>query len=356
MGSGVSASWFNILGRERARPAWLREWPHFCRRSSTPHWPRCSGCRCTYLLALTTLLIPVGRLADVHGRKLTYLYGFVMFTAAPTACGLAPSLGTLIGLRVIQAIEAAMIPGQQRHAGGHQRPSAPDAAPRWASKPSRKPSAWRWASPWPACWCPRWGWRWVFGINSPSACWPPWPGSTSCPALSTVPLPGGGTAVSWCWWRARPPSLLLGISVVSGLSLPRWAAIVLLGSATATAGGFVARQRQAATPLIDLALPRRPGVGTGLAGALGGYLVLFGPLVLIPVTLTAAGSSMLHAGLVLTALPARFALAATAAERLLPARWSDRPAPDPARLTARTDKFPHLWLSARHPTQGARGR
>ena len=35
-----------------------------------------------YLLALTALLIPVGRLADAHGRKLTYLYGFVVFTAA----------------------------------------------------------------------------------------------------------------------------------------------------------------------------------------------------------------------------------------------------------------------------------
>ncbi len=55
-----------------------------------------------------------------------------------------------------------------------------------------------------------------------------------------------------------------------------------------------------------------------------GCLELFGPLVLIPVTLTAGGFSELHAGLVLTALPAGFALAATTSEGLLPRSWTDR--------------------------------
>ncbi len=53
--------------------------------------------------------------------------------------------------------------------------------------------------------------------------------------------------------------------------------------------------------------------------------MLFGPLVLVPVVLTEAGASELHAGLVLTALPAGFALAATLGERLLPRSWTDRP-------------------------------
>ena len=69
---------------------------------------------------------------------------------------------------------------------------------------------------------------------------------------------------------------------------------------------------------------RSRAVAAGLTGALGGYLILFGPLVLVPVVLVAAGTSELHAGLVLTALPAGFALAATTGERLLPAGWSDR--------------------------------
>src|SRR5580704_2990607 len=53
-----------------------------------------------YLLTLVALLVPVGRWSDRCGRKLVYLYGFVVFTAASAACGLAPSLPALIALRV----------------------------------------------------------------------------------------------------------------------------------------------------------------------------------------------------------------------------------------------------------------
>src|SRR5262249_17280883 len=62
-----------------------------------------------YLLALTALLVPAGRWSDRAGRKLVYLYGFVVFAGAAAACGLARSLGVLIGLRVLQAAGAAML-------------------------------------------------------------------------------------------------------------------------------------------------------------------------------------------------------------------------------------------------------
>src|SRR5580704_16161972 len=62
-----------------------------------------------YLLALTALLVPVGRWSDRVGRKLMYLYGFVIFGCASAGCGLAPSLAVLIGLRVVQAAGAAML-------------------------------------------------------------------------------------------------------------------------------------------------------------------------------------------------------------------------------------------------------
>ena len=62
-----------------------------------------------YLLALVALLVPVGRWSDRFGRKLVYLYGFVVFAGASAACGLAPSLPVLIGLRVVQAAGAAML-------------------------------------------------------------------------------------------------------------------------------------------------------------------------------------------------------------------------------------------------------
>jgi MFS family permease len=117
---------------------------------------------------------------------------------------------------------------------------------------------------------------------------------------------------------------LLGVSAASGLGLPSWAPIALLAVSAAGAAGFLRREHRAAAPLLDLALLRDRDVGAGLLGALCGYLLLFGPLVLVPIVLTGAGSSELHAGLVLTALPAGFAIAATTGERLVPSSWTDR--------------------------------
>src|ERR1700722_20356238 len=62
-----------------------------------------------YLLGLVALLAPAGRLGDAVGRKLVYTYGFAVFTVASAACGLAPSLGALVGLRLVQAVGAAML-------------------------------------------------------------------------------------------------------------------------------------------------------------------------------------------------------------------------------------------------------
>ncbi|MGL4648095.1 MAG: MFS transporter, partial [Caldilineaceae bacterium] len=62
-----------------------------------------------YLLTLATLLLSVGRLADIVGKKRIYVAGFVVFTVGSVLCGLAPTVGWLIAMRVVQAIGAAMI-------------------------------------------------------------------------------------------------------------------------------------------------------------------------------------------------------------------------------------------------------
>ena len=118
--------------------------------------------------------------------------------------------------------------------------------------------------------------------------------------------------------------MLVAVSALSGLGLPlpgagRVAAVALLAAA-----GLAWWERRAAAPLVDLRMLAAAGIAPALAGALCAYLVLFGPLVLFPQVLTARGGSALRAGLLLTALPAGFGLAAVAAERLLPARWPDR--------------------------------
>jgi MFS family permease len=45
-----------------------------------------------YLLGVTALIVSVGRLGDIVGRRRLLLVGLAVFTAATVACGLAPSL------------------------------------------------------------------------------------------------------------------------------------------------------------------------------------------------------------------------------------------------------------------------
>ncbi len=65
----------------------------------------------SYLLAAGVFLIPVGRAADILGRKKIFLWGIIIFTIASFLCGLANSVGILILFRIIQAIGSSMIFG-----------------------------------------------------------------------------------------------------------------------------------------------------------------------------------------------------------------------------------------------------
>jgi MFS family permease len=62
-----------------------------------------------YLLAVTTLIVSVGRLGDGFGRRRLLLIGIGIFTSASLACALAPGLGWLIGARAVQGIGAAIM-------------------------------------------------------------------------------------------------------------------------------------------------------------------------------------------------------------------------------------------------------
>jgi MFS family permease len=283
-----------------------------------------------YLLALVALLVPVGRLADRRGRKLLYLHGFGLFTAASAACGLAWSLGALIAFRVAQAAGAALLqansvalvttsapPGKARAALGMQ---AAAQALGLALGPTVGGLLVDAA-----------GWRWVFWVNVPVGVAALAAGRLLLPRTRYA-APAGG---------AKPARLdlaglgllatatttgLLALSALSGLRLPggRITGPVLLALlALVTTAGFALRQRLAAAPLVDRAVLAPRAVRRGLAGALCAYLVLFGPLVLVPEALSARGWSAAGAGLLLSALPAGFALAATFGERLLPGGLGD---------------------------------
>ncbi len=63
----------------------------------------------SYLITLVVLLVPMGRIADRAGRKIVYIYGFALFTAASVACVYAANFELLVGARVVQAAGAAML-------------------------------------------------------------------------------------------------------------------------------------------------------------------------------------------------------------------------------------------------------
>ena len=62
-----------------------------------------------YLLAITTLIVGVGRLGDIVGRRRLLLAGVFLFTLASILCGLAPTLWLLIAARAAQGLGAAVL-------------------------------------------------------------------------------------------------------------------------------------------------------------------------------------------------------------------------------------------------------
>jgi len=286
-----------------------------------------------YLLVLTALLVPAGRWSDLAGRKLMYLYGFVVFAGSSAACGLAPSLGVLIALRVVQAGGAALlqansvalvvtsVPARTRRAALGVQAAA--QAVGLASGPVIGGLVVATA-----------GWRWVFFLNVPVGVLavaagvfllPRTRGAAGQLLAGQPPAgrrgtdPGGAVLLA-----AAATAGMLAISALSGLGVPAWTAALLAVVAVLTGTALLRHERRVAEPMLDLRAMAAAGTGAALLGALCAYLVLFGPLVLFPQVVTAQGGSAESAGLLLTALPAGFGLAAAVADKLLPGGWSNR--------------------------------
>ncbi|MFJ8429883.1 MFS transporter [Kitasatospora sp. NPDC094019] len=324
-----------------------------------------------YLLVLVALLAPIGRLSDLVGRKTMYLGGFAVFGLASLGAGFAGGLGALVACRAVQAVGGAMMQANSvalvaRGVPGHamRRALGVQAAAQGlglALGPSLGGLLVAHAS-----------WRWVFWINVPVALvgivagWfllprtrteadpvPPYADSpfADSPYPSTAPHPlsrpraaagPDGSAGSVVRTAAGPEpdggrfdlagllllggsttALLLALSAASGLPLSGWAVAALLAAAVLCTLGLVRQERRATRPILAPGLVNTPGVRPGLAVALIGYLLLFCPLVLGPVLLAEAGLPTARSGLVITALPAAFALAATVGGALLPRGWCD---------------------------------
>lgn len=62
-----------------------------------------------FILAGALLLVPFGRLADIHGRKRVFALGVAVYTAGSVLCGLSGSAMQLIAFRAVQGTGGAMM-------------------------------------------------------------------------------------------------------------------------------------------------------------------------------------------------------------------------------------------------------
>ena len=64
-----------------------------------------------YALTIAALLLPMGRLSDLVGRKKVYIVGTVILAAGAILSGFSPSLEMMFPSRVLQGVGAAMTQG-----------------------------------------------------------------------------------------------------------------------------------------------------------------------------------------------------------------------------------------------------
>ncbi|MCU7500623.1 MAG: MFS transporter [Ignavibacteria bacterium] len=65
----------------------------------------------SFLLAAAVFLVPLGKLADIHGRKKLFLIGIILYTVSSLMCALSSSVYLLLGARVLQGLASAMVFG-----------------------------------------------------------------------------------------------------------------------------------------------------------------------------------------------------------------------------------------------------
>ncbi|GAF86702.1 unnamed protein product, partial [marine sediment metagenome] len=62
-----------------------------------------------FLLAAAVFLVPLGRIADIYGRKKIFTYGMITYTAASLLAAISTSAAMLISSRILQGIGGAMV-------------------------------------------------------------------------------------------------------------------------------------------------------------------------------------------------------------------------------------------------------
>jgi EmrB/QacA subfamily drug resistance transporter len=262
-----------------------------------------------YLLTLAALVVPLGRLADLLGRKMLYTWGFLVFIAGSALCGFAPSLGWLIACRVMQAFGAAMLQANSvaiitaavpRRALG--RAIGVQGAAQ-AVGLSVGPSV-------GGLLIDALGWQWVFFIAVPFGFIGALLGWFVLPCTSRAAIAEAAAEPErFDWFGAAllgpvVALVLLGLTFGNtwGWASPTLALTLSLGVVCLLT--FWIAEKRSVSPLIDPALLRVRSFSLGLVAGLLSYAVLFGSLFVMPFYLERIlDQSAAQTGLLLTPVP-----------------------------------------------------
>ena len=270
----------------------------------------------SYLLVLVATVTAVGRFADMWGRKLLYVYGFVVFAGASALCGLAPDLAALCGFRALQAVGAAMlqanslaiivlvVPG--RSLGKAIGLQGTAQALGLALGPSIG-----------GLLLAAGGWRLIFFVNVPVGL------VGALTAIVLVPRSRNLLArvrFDWTGLGIFFPAVAALLYAITFGAATGWGSALIVGLFVVAAGLgalFLWHERRDRDPMLDLGLFRSAQFSTGIVSGFGSYLVMFGVLLLVPFYLERGlGLGTARSGLELMAMPLAFGIVAPLAGRL----------------------------------------
>lgn len=265
-----------------------------------------------YLLAAAVAVVPLGRLADLTGRKRMFQRGLVAYTLASLLCAIAPSVEVLVIARVLQGVGGAMIFGTGTAILVSVFP--PEQRGRVLGISVASTYTGLSLGPFLGGWLTKeLGWRAVFYLNVPLG--------IAIVALVAWKLEGE-------WAEARGESfdlagsalyVVLLLALLGGLSRlphPGGAALILLGCAALVA--FVRLESAASSPVLDMSLFRKnPVFAFSNLAAFINYAATFAVSFLLSLHLQyARGFSPEAAGLILVAQPVMMAIVSPFAGRL----------------------------------------
>ncbi len=278
-----------------------------------------------YLLAITALIVSVGRLGDLIGRRRLLLIGISVFTVASFACGAAPTLGVLIAARAVQGLGAAMMMALTLALVGATMPkNRTGQAMGWLGTMSAIGTAL--GPSLGGFLIAGLGWRAIFFVNLPL-------GLLSL-LFARRFLPVDGPSVMKLHGVDKAPGARSGLdplgSLLLALTLAAYALAMtihghfgvlhaaLLGVAGVGAGLFLWVESRVASPLVRLSMLRDPLLSAGLAMSALVSTVMMATLVLGPFYLSRAlGLNAASVGIALSVGPMFSALTGVLAGRLV---------------------------------------